>query len=188
MSDKATQFWVDMSDIVRPIYKLANSLRNTEDRMELKKTEILKLDEILKFLNTERFKDYDILYLENYFKINREEYHFLYNHICNFSINGDDVGNIKDKGTHYQTIECDYNTDRFIKNGGFEEYYKLKKERELENNKPNINIENYIGRDNNGTQSSRSELKDVKITQTIHPQPKEIKENPIMSFISKFWW
>ena len=64
----------------------------------------------------------------------------------------------------------------------------MKKEREFENNKPNIKIKNFIGRDNNGNQSSFSDLKKNNIEQNIHPQPKEIKENPIMSFISKFWW
>lgn len=156
--------------------------------IEISKEEILKLDEILKFLNTEKKYQYDNQYLSNHFEIQLDKFEFLYNEICNFSLNESYIGNILDKGSRYQTIECDYHTDRFIKNGGFEEYYKLKKERELEKNKTNINIENYIGRDNNGTQSSRNEVTDVKITQTIHPQPKEIKENPIMSFISKFWW
>ena len=156
--------------------------------MELSKEEILKLDEILKFLNNERFKNYDILYLENYFKITREKYQFLYNHICNFSIEETNIGNVVDKGFDYQSIECDYRTDRFIKNGGFKGYYKMKKERELEKIKPTIIAENYIGGNNHGIQSSRSELKKVKTTETNHPQPKEIKENPIISFISKFWW
>jgi hypothetical protein len=153
--------------------------------MELSKEEILKLDEILKFLNNERFKNYDIEYIENYFKIPIEEYQFLYNYICNFSINETDIGNVIDKGLG---IECDYRTDKFIRNGGFKEYYKMKKERELEKIKPTIIAENYIGGNNHGIQSSRSELKKVKTTETIHPQPKEIKENPIISFISKFWW
>lgn len=156
--------------------------------MELSKEEILKLDEILKFLNNEKIYEYDNQYLANHFEIPLDQFEFLYNEICNFSINETNIGNMLNKGSHYQKIECNYKTDRFIQNGGFENYYRMKKEREFENNKPNIKIKNFIGRDNNGNQSSFSDLKKNNIEQNIHPQPKEIKENPIMSFISKFWW
>jgi hypothetical protein len=142
--------------------------------MELSKVEILKLNEILKFLNNERFKEYDILYLKSHFKIDREEYMFLYNHICNFSTIEHNIGNVTDLGKDYQKIWCDYNTDRFIKNGGFEKYYKVKKTKELESIKPNITAKNYIGGDNYGFQSLDTDL----INPAIQKANKIIPHNP----------
>ena len=142
--------------------------------MELEKDEILKLDDILRFLNDNRNISFENEYLPNHFQIPLEKFDFLYNEICNFSVNGDEIGNIKDKGTHYQTIECDYRTEIFIKNGGFEEYYKLKKLSEAENKKPNIKIKNFIGGNNNWYQSLDSDL----INPAIQNANKIIPHNP----------
>lgn len=72
--------------------------------------------------------------------------------------------------------------------GGYFKYLEFIEKKELEKVKPTIIADNYIGGDNHGIQSSRSELKKIKTIQKIHPQPKEIKQNPIISFLSKCWW
>ena len=50
------------------------------------------------------------------------------------------------------------------------------------------NIGQYIGGDNHGIQSSFDKVTHTEIKQTIQPTPKDIKQNPIISFIVKFWW
>ncbi|WP_157209286.1 hypothetical protein [Mariniflexile maritimum] len=135
--------------------------------IELSNDEILKLDSILLFLNNTKGYEYDNQYLANHFQLSLEEYEYFYNQICNFSINEHNIGNVLNKETNYQKLWIDNYTDRFIKNGGFEKYYRLKKERMTKNNKPNVIAKNYIGGDNYGTQSLDRSLKMAKTKQTI---------------------
>lgn len=59
----------------------------------------------------------------------------------------------------------------------------------LENNR-NKNISNNFNNSTIGVINQESDLKDlnIKIKQTNQPTPKEIKQNPIISFLLKCWW
>ncbi|MFE3866850.1 hypothetical protein ACFX5E_02025 [Flavobacterium sp. LS2P90] len=154
--------------------------------MEFSKEEILKLDEVLKFLNNLKDCEYDNQYLAKHFEISLEQFEFLYNQICNLSTNEFNIGNILDKGSHYQKIWCDYHTDRFIENGGFKEYYKLKKERELE-------IKNITNNFNNSTIGQFNQSDDLSVVKTeikkiIQPKEKEKQQNAIAESIGRWFW
>lgn len=152
--------------------------------IELSNDEILKLDSILLFLNNTKGCEYDNQYLANHFQLSLEEYEYFYNQICNFSMNEHNIGNVLNKGKDYQKLWIDNYTDRFIKNGGFEKYYRLKKERMTENNKPNVIAENYIGGDNYGTQSSNNAFKSPTIETNVKTTPKEPHKKSWIEIVS----
>jgi len=118
--------------------------------------EILKLDKILFFLNENKRYSFDKIFLAEKFEITLDEFNFLYQKIIQFSIDEYHIVNVLDKNTNYKSISCDFSTDHFIKSGGFKEYYRIKKERELDNKKHNINIEKIIVRDNYENISSKN--------------------------------
>ncbi len=152
--------------------------------MKFSEEEMLKLDEILKFLNNEKLYEYDNQYLANNFRIPLEQFEFLYNKIAEFSMVEYPIAKILNQNTNYPKIECNYSTDCFIENGGFKEYYKLKRQKELENKKPNVIAENYIGGDNYGNQSSNSFSNNPSTINTIANPSNELKTNSVML---KFW-
>lgn len=105
---------------------------------KLTNDEISKLDKIIIFLNDNKVFQYEKSYIAEKFNLSIEEYDFLYSKIVDFSLNEFTIGNILDKNSRYPSIECNFSTSLFIKNGGFKQYFKSEK-------KNNTNKKSEIG-------------------------------------------
>lgn len=161
---------------------------NDIDMIEFSDYEISKLDNILSFLNATKGHQYSKTYLAEYFLIEVAEYEFYYNKIIEFSLNEFSIANILDRRSTYSTIECNFSTERFIKSGGFKEYFRLKKEKSDLNQYKSIN-NNYF----DGTIKKSNIVIDNSInksTQNIYPNKVESNKvvNGIKNVFVKYWW
>lgn len=78
--------------------------------------------------------------------------------------------------------------NKIIINGGWLKYLENENLINKKNKSSTIITENYIAGDNYGNQLSFRESKNTSIKQQNQPISNEIKQNPIISFLSKFWW